>query len=90
MQHRERALFCTRHRVGPMSETEIRSRQKEIVMLKLSRRIGETVVLELPTGEQTDVVLLEVKGSQARLVFDAPLEVRMVREELLIGDQPSR
>jgi carbon storage regulator CsrA len=59
-------------------------------MLKLSRRIGETVVLELPTGEQTDVVLLEVKGSQARLVFDAPLEVRMVREELLIGDQPSR
>jgi len=59
-------------------------------MLKLSRRIGETVVLELPTGEQTDVVLLEVKGSQARLVFDAPLEVRMVREELLIGDQLSR
>ena len=59
-------------------------------MLKLSRRVGETVVLELPTGEQTDVVLLEVKGSQARLVFDAPLEVRMVREELLIGDQPSR
>jgi carbon storage regulator CsrA len=59
-------------------------------VLKLSRRIGETVVLELPTGEQTDVVLLEVKGSQARLVFDAPLEVRMVREELLIGDQPSR
>jgi len=59
-------------------------------MLKISRRIGETVVLELPTGEQTDVVLLEVKGSQARLVFDAPLEVRMVREELLIGDQPSR
>ena len=59
-------------------------------MLKLSRRVGETVVLELPTGEQTDVVLLKVKGSQARLVFDAPLEVRMVREELLIGDQPPR
>ena len=90
MQHRERALFCTRHRVGPMSETEIRSRQKEIVMLKLSRRIGETVVLELPTGEQIDVVLLEVKGSQARLAFDAPLDVRIVREELLIGDQQSR
>ena len=56
-------------------------------MLKLSRRIGETVVLELPTGEQIDVVLLEVKGSQARLAFDAPLEVRIVREELLYKDQ---
>ena len=56
-------------------------------MLKLSRRIGETVVLELPTGEQIDVVLLEVKGSQARLAFDAPAEVHIVREELLYEDQ---
>ena len=56
-------------------------------MLKLSRRIGETVVLELPTGQQIDVVVLEVKGSQARLAFDAPREVRIVREELLYEDQ---
>ena len=55
-------------------------------MLKLSRRIGETVVLELPTGEQTDVVLLEVKGSQARLAFDAPFEARIVPKELLTRD----
>jgi carbon storage regulator CsrA len=59
-------------------------------MLKRSRRIGETVVLELPTGEHIDVVLLEVKGSQARLAFEAPLDVRIMREELLIGDQPPR
>ena len=52
-------------------------------MLILSRHIGETVVLELPNGETIDVVLLEVKGSQARLAFDAPLEVHIVREELL-------
>ena len=34
-------------------------------MLKLSRRIGETVVLELPNGEQIDVVLLEAKRGWA-------------------------
>ena len=52
-------------------------------MLILSRRIGETLILELPTGEQIDVVLLEVKGSQGRLGIDAPPEVHIVREELV-------
>jgi carbon storage regulator len=52
-------------------------------MLILSRRIGETFILELPTGEQIDVVLLEVKGSRGRLGIDAPPEVQIVREELL-------
>jgi sRNA-binding carbon storage regulator CsrA len=33
-------------------------------MLILSRRIGETLILELPSGEQIDVVLREVKGSR--------------------------
>ena len=56
-------------------------------MLILSRRSGETVVLELPTGEQIDVVLLELKGSQARLGIDAPPEVHIVREELLFDEE---
>lgn len=49
----------------------------------LSRHIGKAGVLELPSGEQTDVVLLEVKGTQARSAFDAPLEFHIAREELL-------
>ena len=56
-------------------------------MLILSRRIGETFILELPTGEQIDVVLLEVKGSRGRLGIDAPPEVHIVREELLFDEE---
>ena len=56
-------------------------------MLVLSRHIGETVVLELPTGETIDVVVLEVKGSQGRLGIDAPPEVHIVREELLLDEE---
>jgi carbon storage regulator len=56
-------------------------------MLILSRRLGETPILELPTGEQIDVVLLEVKGSQGRLGIDAPSDVHIVREELLFDEK---
>jgi sRNA-binding carbon storage regulator CsrA len=59
-------------------------------MLKLSRRIGEVVILEVPAGGQVAVVLLEAKSGRARLAFDAPLEVRIVPAELLIADRPSR
>jgi carbon storage regulator len=59
-------------------------------MLILSRRIGETFILELPTGEQINVVLLEAKGSRGRIGIDAPPEVHIVREELLFDEALAR
>lgn len=52
-------------------------------MLILTRRIGETIVIELPTGEQMQVVVLGVKGNQVRIGTEAPDDVVIVREELL-------
>lgn len=44
-------------------------------------REGEAVVL-LFEGREIRVTLSEIKGSQARLGFEAPPEVHIVREEL--------
>jgi len=45
---------------------------KEAAMLILTRRPGETLVIELPTGEQIKVTVLDVKGNQVRIGTDAP------------------
>ena len=52
-------------------------------MLILTRRPGETLIIELPTGERITVTVLEVKGNQVRIGTDAPADVSIVREELL-------
>ena len=56
-------------------------------MLILTRRIGETLIIELPTGETIEVTVLEIKGSQVRLGIEAPEEVHIIREELLFDSQ---
>jgi carbon storage regulator len=55
----------------------------DIAMLVLTRRPGETLIIELPTGEQITVRVLEVKGNQVRIGTDAPSDISIVREELL-------
>jgi carbon storage regulator len=52
-------------------------------MLILTRRPGETLIIELPTGEQIQVKVLEVKGNQIRISTDAPDDISIVREELV-------
>jgi len=59
-------------------------RQTEIAMLILPRRPGESLILDLPGGEQITVTVLEVKGNQVRIGTDAPGDVTIVREELLV------
>ena len=50
-------------------------------MLVLTRRIGEEVIIRL--GDQEVRVSLEmIDGYQARLGFEAPQEVRIIRSEL--------
>ena len=53
-------------------------------MLVLSRKTGQTVYI----GEEIAVTILEVSQSGiVRLGFDAPRDVRIVREEVIIrGD----
>ncbi|MFC1772610.1 carbon storage regulator [Pseudomonadota bacterium] len=56
-------------------------------MLVVTRRPGESLVIELPTGEQIKVTILALKGNQVRIGTDAPPEVTILREELLESDQ---
>ena len=52
-------------------------------MLILTRRIGETIIIELPSGEQIRVLVQGVKGNQVRISTQAPDEIHIMREELL-------
>jgi len=52
-------------------------------MLVVTRRPGESVIIELPTGELIEVTVLSVASNQVKLGTDAPPEVLVLREELL-------
>jgi len=52
-------------------------------MLVVTRRPGETLIIETPAGEQITVTVLEVKGNQVRIGTDAPADIAIVRDELL-------
>ena len=52
--------------------------EKELAMLILTRRVGETVVI----GDNVTVTVLGVKGNQVRLGVNAPREVAVHREEI--------
>jgi carbon storage regulator len=52
--------------------------QRNIEMLILTRRVGESVRI----GTEVTVTVLEVKGSQVRIGVDAPKNVAVHREEI--------
>jgi len=52
-------------------------------MLVVTRRPGESIVIELPTGELIEVVVLSAKGHQVKPGTDAPNYLPVMREELL-------
>ena len=47
-------------------------------MLILTRRVGEALMV----GDDTKIVVLDVKGSQIRLGINAPKDVQVHREEI--------
>jgi carbon storage regulator len=51
-------------------------------MLVLSRKVGERVVI----GDRIVVTVLEVKGRQVRLGFEAPPDIQIWRGELSFQD----
>lgn len=57
-------------------------------MLTISRRAGDRTHLILPNGERVVIELVEVDRGKVRLRFDAPLSVKIWREELLEREQP--
>ena len=54
-------------------------------MLVLRRKVGESIILD----GVISVSVLAVEGERVKIGISAPLEVTIVREELLKGDVPS-
>lgn len=54
-------------------------------MLVLRRKVGESIILD----GVISVSVLAVEGERVKIGISAPLEVTIVREELLKGDMPS-
>jgi len=52
-------------------------------MLILTRRPGESIIIETPAGKLIQVTVLGVKGNQVRIGTEAPDDISIVREELL-------
>lgn len=48
-------------------------------MLTLTRRAGESVLV----GDNVRVTVYTVRGGQVKLCFEAPIYVKILREELL-------
>ncbi len=51
-------------------------------MLILTRRPGETIIIETPAGELIQVTVLGVKGNQVRIGTEVPKEIAVHREEV--------
>ena len=52
-------------------------------MIVITRRPGESLIIELPTGEQIEITVLSNTSNQVRIGTDAPADMKIVREELL-------
>ena len=63
-------------------------------MLTLTRRPGESIVIDSPIphatgcGEHVTVTVLGVKGNQVCIGIAAPDDVTILREELVVGPRP--
>jgi carbon storage regulator len=54
-------------------------------MLILTRRIGETLFI----GDDITIKVVGINGNQVRIGIDAPLDVHVVRSELLKESEPA-
>lgn len=60
-------------------------------MLVISREVNEKIFLTLPDGQAIVITLVEIgRGQRARIGINAPREVTILREELLLAQQVAR
>lgn len=59
-------------------------------MLGLTRREGEEVHLILEDGREIRLVLRHINGRQARLLFEAPQSIRILRAEVREREEKAR
>ena len=52
-------------------------------MLALEIRKGEAVFLEMPDGRTIEVIVSRCSLGRCKLVFDAPKDVKILREKLV-------
>ena len=52
-------------------------------MLVLTVKDGERVILQTESGEQITVILASSKDGRAKLGFEAPVSVSILREKLI-------
>ncbi len=53
-------------------------------MLVLTRRIGERIFI----GDNIVIMVTDVQGCSVKIGVDAPIDVRILREELLTEEKP--
>jgi carbon storage regulator len=75
-------------RPGSAATVSCRSiKQKEFAVLILTRRPGESIIIETPAGERIQITVLGInKGNQVRIGTEAPDDIQIMREELLESD----
>jgi carbon storage regulator len=56
-------------------------------MLVIRRRAGEGLIIHFPGGESLEIDLLEIEGSQVKLGFAGPRQVRVLRREIAETEQ---
>lgn len=52
-------------------------------MLVLSRKVGEVIAI----GDKINITVVEVKGNQVRLGIEAPQDLRIYRQEVIVTVQ---
>jgi len=52
-------------------------------MLVLTRKIGESLIIQTSTGEEIEIVVLSATGNQVQIGTEAPSDVTVLREEVL-------
>lgn len=50
-------------------------------MIVMTRRIGEALIIETPSGEQIELTILDAQGSRVRLSASTSKGVKIYREE---------